>query len=75
MMFTARCVSRLAGLAMMVSLAGCSTPGALEQAHLKQIRHYRELCMSQLSAGGRPMPLLRASAIHQCNAWSRSKVL
>lgn len=74
-MVTARRVSRLAGLALLAGLAGCSTPGALEQAHLKQIRHYRELCMSQLSAGGRPMPLLRASAIHQCNAWSRSKVL
>jgi hypothetical protein len=74
-MVTARRVSRLAGFALLAGLAGCSTPGALEQAHLKQIRHYRELCMSQLSAGGRPMPLLRASAIHQCNAWSRSKVL
>ena len=57
------------------TLVGCAGPGLIEQAHLSQIRTLREHCMNRMASMRLPSPQLRASAIHQCNAWSRSKVL
>lgn len=65
----------LAAVVASATLAGCAAPGPIEQAHLSQIRHLREQCMNRMASTRQPSPLLRASAIHQCNAWSRSKVL
>jgi hypothetical protein len=65
----------LAALVASATLTGCATPGPIEQAHLSQIRYLREQCMNRIASTRQPSPLLRASAIHQCNAWSRSKVL
>ena len=65
----------LAAVVASATLAGCATPGPIEQAHLSQIRYLREQCMNRMASTRQPSPLLRTSAIHQCNAWSRSKVL
>lgn len=51
-------------------LGGCAST-SLEEAQQAQIRYLREECMKSVG----PQPLLRVSAIHQCNAWARAKVL
>jgi hypothetical protein len=65
----------MAKYAFIFLLAGCASPSIVEEAQLAQIRHLRETCMNNITNAAMPSPLLRVSAIHQCNAWARSKVL
>jgi len=60
-------------LTILLLTSGCSTPGILEEAQLAQIKALREACMNNVT--NIPAPMIRVSAIHQCSAWARSKVL
>jgi len=56
-------------------LGGCASTSIVEEAQLAQVRHLREQCMNSFSNRAVPSPMIRVSAIHQCNAWARAKVL